>query len=139
MSDHAKEAAPDPDTSVTAVTNDVATQKIEAGSPTATKTEHGNGTVEEKVGNDATAAESGQEPIESVLHVKKEEATRYRGDSKRNFGDQRDRSGNQYQKRENKSKYDPNAEHVPEDPAERAQLIRNIVGCSDRDAQSTDC
>ena len=93
----------------------------------------------EKVSNGAEHAESGQEPSESAPKEQKEEATIYRSESKRELGGQRDGKRNHYQKRENKSKYDPNAERVPEDPAERAQLIRNIVGCSKEDTQLMDC
>lgn len=121
MSDHAKEAAPDPDTSTTAVTNDVATQKDEATSSTATELGHGNGTADGKESNGAKPAESSQEPSESSLKVQKEEATSYRDDPKDN-----------YPKRQSKSKYDPNAEPVPEDSATRAQKIRNLV-CFSKD------
>lgn len=139
MSDQTEESAPGRDAIATAGTNDAAAQKDETSLSTATKLEHGNGTAEGNASNGAKQAESGQETSESAVNVQKEEAIRYRGDSKRNFSDQRDRTGNHYPKRENKSKYDPNAEPVPENPAERAQLIRNIVGYSDGVTQSIDC
>jgi hypothetical protein len=126
MSDQTKEAAPDPDTTAAAVTSDTAAKEAEPTS-TAVKSNHGNGVAEENVSNGAEPAESGQEPSGSTFQVQKEEAASYQIDSKREFSDQRDRTRSHYQKRENKSKYDPNAEPVPEDPAERAQLIRNIV------------
>lgn len=131
MSDHTKEAAPDPDTSAAVVTDDVAAQKDENTSSTATKLEHENGTAEGNASNGAKPAASGQATIESALKVEKEDTTRYRGDSKGNFGDQKDRTRNNYPKRQNKSKYDPNAEPVPEDAAARAQSIRNLVCCSE--------
>jgi hypothetical protein len=116
MSGQTKEAVPDPDTSATAVTNDAAAQRDEAKSPTATELARGNGTAEGKQSNGAKPAESSQEPSESVLKVQREEASSYRGDSKDN-----------YLKRQSKSKYDPNAEPVPDDAATRAQKIRNLV------------
>jgi hypothetical protein len=116
MSDQTKEAAPDPDSSTTAITNDAAAQRDEAKSPTTTELAHGNVMTEEKQSNGAKPAESGQEPSETLLKIQREEATSYRGDSKGN-----------YPKRQSKSKYDPNAEPVPDDAATRAQKIRNLV------------
>lgn len=130
MSDQIEEAAPGPDTIATAGTNDAVTQKDETASPTATKLEHGNGAAGGNASNGAKQAESGPEKSESAPNVQKEEATRYRGDSKLNFSNQRDRPRNDYPKRQNKSKYDPNAEPVPEDALARAQSIRNLVCCS---------
>jgi hypothetical protein len=127
MSAQTEEAAPGPDTIATAGTNDTGAQKDETALSTATELEHGNGTAEGNASNGAKKAESSQDKSESALNVQKEEATKYRGDSKRNFSNRGDRSGNQYPKRENKSKYDPNAEPVPDDAAARAQKIRNLV------------
>jgi hypothetical protein len=127
MSDHTEEAAPGSDTIATAGTNDAVAQKDETASPAATKLEHGNGAAEENASKGAKQAGSSQEKIGSALNVQKEEAARYRGDSKRNFSDRRDRPRNDYPKRQNRSKYDPNAEPVPEDAAARAQSIRNLV------------
>jgi len=131
MSEQTEESAPGPDNIATAGANDAVAQKDETVSSTAKKLEHGNGAAEGKASNGAKQAESGQETSESALTVQKEEATRYRSDSKRNFSDQRDRPRNDYQKRQNKSKYDPNAEPVPEDAVARAQSIRNLVCCSE--------
>jgi hypothetical protein len=131
MSEQTEEPAPGPDTIATAGTNDAVAQKDETASSTAKKLEHGNGTAEGNASNGAKQAQSGEETSESALNVQKEEVTSYRGDSKRNFSDQRDRPRNDYHKRQNKSKYDPNAEPVPEDAAARAQSIRNLVCCSE--------
>jgi hypothetical protein len=131
MSDQTEEAAQGPDTIATAGTNDNVAQKDETASPTATKLEHGNGTAERNASNGAKQTESGQETSEKALNTQKEEATKYRGDSKRSFSDQRDKTRNDYSKRQNKSKYDPNAEPIPEDAAARAQSIRNLVCCSE--------
>ena len=116
MSDQTKEAAPDPDPAAATATNDAAPQKDEATSATATKLENGSGRMEENVSNGAKVAVSGQDLVENAVSVQKEEASSYRGDSR-----------SSYPKRQNKSKYDPNAEPVPDDAETRAQKIRNLV------------
>lgn len=116
MSEQTKEAALDPDTAAPAITNDGAAQNNHAASSTAIQSDHGNGTIKGNISNGAVPAQSGQESSESNLKAQKEDPTSYGEDSKGN-----------YSKRQNKSKYDPNAEPVPEDAATRAQKIRNLV------------
>jgi hypothetical protein len=127
MSEQAKEVAPDPDSSATAVTNEIAVNKIDPNLSLTTTLEKTNGTAENDAGNGGDPAESGQDTSESGLEVGNGDDTKSTGDSKEPLNGQKDGKRNQYSKRENKSKYDPSTLPVPDDGAARAQLIRNQV------------
>lgn len=126
MSDHAKKAAVDPDSSAT-LPNDAAIDKNATTSPTTTNLEDGDHTAKTNASNGAKPGESGQEASEGSSKVENEDENNSRGDSKRNSNIQKDRIRSHYSKRQNKSKFDPNSKPASDDAAARATSIRNQV------------
>jgi hypothetical protein len=131
MAELAKEVPSAPDSSATAVANDVVVDKDKSTPSVTTKFEKANGTTDGDGSNGAKPAESGQATSESGVKLRNGDDTKSLDDSKGTLSGQTDRTINQYSKRENKSKFDPSSKTVPEDAAARAQLIRNQVCCSE--------